>query len=188
MPYLLKSLIIILVILGVNHLMISYLPPVTDIDGDKLISIFPPTWESSLNVGETSFGYVTIVFLITLTIFAVKLKKIKTENPFSNDLYILLLSSVFINDGTFLITMLFVTIYTAYVFLKLSEDDSGFETLPVVIFAITMFSFSAFIMRYKIHSPDLVVEAVVFLVFLFIIRLIRQYYSNNKEKIMTIVN
>lgn len=188
MPYLLKSLIIILVILGVNHLMISYLPPVTDIESDKLISIFPPTWESLLNVGETSFGYVILVFLITLTIFSVKLKKIKTENPLNNDFYILLLSAAFIIDGTFIISMLFVTFYVANLFWECADDYSELETLPVLVFAITLFSFSAFIIRYRDVSPDLVGEVLIFLVVLIIIRFLRHYYSKNKEKIMTIVN
>lgn len=182
MSHLSKLLVVIGIVVVGNYLVVSYLPPVPGMVGDRLLSIFPPIWENSLNVNEVSFGWITSIFLILLIFFAINLKKVETKNPFINDFYILLLSIGFIIDGTFLISMLFVTFYVVYVFWECIDGDYSL-TIPVAFFAITLFSFSAFVIRYRDTSPDLIVEVSIFLVSLLLIRFVRQYYSNNKEGI-----
>lgn len=192
MVYMLKFFSIAIVVVLGNYLVISYLPTVPDIAGDKLVSIFPPMWESSVNTNDISFGWKTSLFLVFLFFFAINLKKIETKNPLKNHFFILLLSMGFIIDGTFLMSMLFVTLYVMYVLWECCDENYEYDDLcliiPVAFFAIILLSFSAFVIRYRGASPDLVGESLIFLVILFVIRLIRQYYSNNKEKIISTVN
>ncbi len=195
MLYLSKFLGAVIVVVFCNYLVISYLPPISDVVGDRLLSIFPPIWENVLNAREISFGWTTSYFLVLLFIFTIILKKIETKNPFTNDFCILLISMGFIIDGTFNISILFVTLYAIYiiweyidcVFGKCIDEDPG-PTILVAFFAIMLFYFSAFVIRYRDISPNLDDEALIFLVVLFIVRFVKQYYSNFKEKIITIAN
>lgn len=75
MSHLSKLLFVIGIVVVGNYLVVSYLPPVPDMAGDRLLSIFPPIWESASNTHETDFGYATSVFMVALIVSAISLKR-----------------------------------------------------------------------------------------------------------------
>ncbi|MBP9836768.1 MAG: hypothetical protein KBC78_02960 [Candidatus Pacebacteria bacterium] len=183
MSHLSKLLFVIGIVVVGNYLVVSYLPPVPDMAGDRLLSIFPPIWESASNTHETDFGYATSVFMVALIVFAISLKKVETKNLLVNDFWIILLCLAFIIDGTFLMIMLFLCFYVVYASWELINDEL-IVTVPVAFFAILLLTFSAFVFRYKSYSPDLVIEAIIFFALLFAIRFLKQYHSNIKKTII----
>lgn len=188
MSYLLRLLGAVIIVVGGNYLVASFFPPVRYVLDERLLSIFPPIWENSLNVNEISFGWTTAIFLIFLFFFSINLKKIETKNPFTDDLCVLLLSSGLIFDGTYIMSITLLTFYVTYILWVFCDDDDSGVNIPVVFFAVALLSFSAFIIYYRNVSPNLISESLIVLLVLFSIRLIKRYYSNNKKENISLVN
>lgn len=179
MYYLLKIIVITFIIFVVNHFLLAPLPAVENIDfiNDKLISIFPPTWESLLNPGEIIFGLLTLLYLIFLTAYTESLEKNEEKGIFSSDYYIILLNMAFVIDGTLQISILFLIFYVVYFIFESRDPKYDSKILPVLFFAVALFPFSVLILLHKIHSPNLVDETLGFLFLLLGIR----FYKNRIE-------